>query len=87
MSSTRILIADDHAFMRRSLRTILEASQKYEVCGEAGDGRQTVQSAEHLAPNILIVNISATPPNGLEVAPQIRPTSPDTKILMITTHD
>jgi DNA-binding NarL/FixJ family response regulator len=87
MDSTRVLIADDHAFMRRGLRTILEASPKYEVCGEAGDGHQTVQLAENLAPNILILDISMPPPNGLEVAAHLRQTCPDTKILMITMHD
>lgn len=87
MRSVRVLVADDHPFMRHGLRTILEASQKYEVCGEAGDGGQTLQLAESLAPDILILDISMPPPNGLEVAAQLRQTCPDTKILMITMHD
>ena len=87
MSSTRVVIADDHAFVRRGLRTILEASRKYEVCGEAGDGDQTLQLTENLAPDILILDISMPPPNGLEVAAQLRQTRPDTKILIITMHD
>ena len=66
---------------------ILEASQRYEVCGEAGDGCQTLRLAEELAPDILILDISMPPPNGLEVAARIRQTLPDTKILINTIHD
>lgn len=87
MTPTRVLISDDHAFVRRGLRMILEASQHYAVCGEAGDGYQTLQLAEELAPDILILDISMPPPNGLEVAARIRQTCPDTKILIITMHD
>ena len=47
---------------------------EYEVCGEAGDGGQTLQLAESLAPDILILDISMPPPNGLEVAAQFRQT-------------
>lgn len=87
MSSTRVLISDDHPLVRRGLRVILEASQHYAVCGEAGDGYQTLRLAEELAPDILILDISMPPPNGLEVAARIRQTRPDTKILIITMHD
>ena len=58
MSSTRILISDDHPFIRRGLRTILEANEQYEVCGEAADGSQTLELATELAPDILILDIS-----------------------------
>lgn len=67
MSSTRVLLADDHSFVRRGLRTILEATNHYEVCGEAADGSQTLELAAQLAPDILILDISMPPPNGLEV--------------------
>ena len=72
MSSTRVLISDDHSFVRRGLRTILEANDHYEVCGEAADGSQTLELATRLAPDILILDISMPPPNGLEVAAQLR---------------
>lgn len=87
VTSTRVLIADDYPLVRHGLRTILEASPHYAVCGEAGDGYQTLRLAEQLAPDILILDISMPPPNGLEVAAQIRQTRPDTKILIITMHD
>jgi len=73
--------------MRRGLRTILEANDRYEVCGEAGDGRETLELASQLAPDIVILDISMPPPNGLEVAAKLSQSLPGTKILMITMHD
>ena len=87
MSSTRVLLADDHSFIRRGLRTILEGTDHYEVCGEAADGGQTLELAARLAPDILILDISMPPPNGLEVAAQLRLSLPKTRILLITMHD
>ena len=87
MSSTRVLISDDHSFVRRGLRTILEATEQYEICGEADDGSQTLELAMRLDPDILILDISMPPPNGLEVAAQLRQSLPETKILLITMHD
>lgn len=87
MSPTRVLLSDDHSIIRRGLRTILEATEQYEVCGEAGNGRETLELATELAPDILIMDISMPPPNGLEVAAQLRRSLPDIKILLITMHD
>ena len=87
MAKTRVLIADDHTFVRRGLRTILEDTQEFEVCGEAGDGNETLQLAVQLAPDILLLDVSMPPPNGLEVAAQLRQKLPNTKILMITMHE
>src|SRR5271165_3585713 len=79
MSSTRVLLADDHSFVRRGLRTILEATDRYEVCGEAADGSQTLELAARLAPDILILDISMPPPNGLEVAAKLHQSLPNTR--------
>jgi DNA-binding NarL/FixJ family response regulator len=87
MSSTRVLISDDHSFIRRGLRTILESNEQYEVCGEADNGSQTLELAMRLTPDILILDISMPPPNGLEVASQLCQSLPKTKILLITMHD
>ncbi len=86
MPSTRVLISDDHSFVRRGLRTILEANEQYEICGEADKGSETLELAMRLAPDILILDISMPPPNGLEVAAQLRQSLPQTKILLITMH-
>lgn len=84
---TRILLADDHPFVRRGLRTILGSTSEYEVCGEASDGAETLELAERLRPEILITDISMPSPNGLEVAARLRESLPDTKVLILTMHD
>jgi DNA-binding NarL/FixJ family response regulator len=87
MPQTRVLLSDDHYFVRRGLRTILEATGEYEICGEASDGRQTMELAARLTPDILILDVTMPPPNGLEVAASLRESLPQTKILLITIHD
>jgi DNA-binding NarL/FixJ family response regulator len=83
----RIMLSDDHPFVRRGLRNILESTSEYEVCGEAGDGNLALELAAHLRPDILITDISMSPPNGLEVVAQLRQSLPQTKILIMTMHD
>jgi len=51
------LIADDHAIVRRGLRALVESQQGWEVCAEAANGRQAVESGERLKPDIAIVDI------------------------------
>jgi DNA-binding NarL/FixJ family response regulator len=87
MSPTRVLISDDYPFVRRGLRTILEATENYAIVGEAADGLQTLELATSLRPDVLIMDISMPPPNGLEVAAMLRHAFPAIKILLITVHD
>jgi DNA-binding NarL/FixJ family response regulator len=81
------MLSDDHPFVRRGLRNILEATTQYQVCGEAGDGDQTLELATRLRPDIVITDISMPWPNGLEVAAQLRHSLPETKVLILTMHD
>lgn len=81
------MLSDDHPFVRRGLRAILEATNKFVICGEASDGNQTMELAALLAPDILILDISMPGPNGLEVAANLRESLPRTKILLMTMHD
>jgi DNA-binding NarL/FixJ family response regulator len=83
----RIMLSDDHPFVRRGLRNILESTSEYEVCGEAGDGNLALELASQLRPDILITDISMSPPNGLEVAARLHRSLPQTKILIMTMHD
>lgn len=83
----RIMPSDDHPFFRRGLRNVLEATKQYEVCGEAGDEKWAPELAMRLRPDILITDISMTPPNGLEVAARLHQSLPQMKILVMTMHD
>lgn len=84
---TRIMLSDDHPVVRRGLRNILESTNQFEVCAEAGDGQETIELATSLRPDILIADISMPPPNGLEVAARLRESLPETKVLILTMHD
>ena len=59
----------------------------YEICGEAGDGDQTLELADRLRPDIVITDISMTPTNGLEVAQRLHSSMPEAKVLILTMHD
>jgi two-component system, NarL family, response regulator NreC len=83
----RVLLSDDHPIVRRGLRTILESTTDYEICGEAGDGNQTLELADRLRPDIVITDISMTPTNGLEVAQRLHYSLPNAKVLILTMHD
>lgn len=83
----RILIADDHEVARRGIRAVLESHPGWEVCGEAKDGRETVELAGRLNPDIILLDIGMPNLNGLEAARQILAISPDAAILILTMHD
>lgn len=83
----RILVADDHALLRRGLCAELAARPGWSVVGEAADGREAVKLAGELAPDIVILDLSMPLLNGLEAARQIRRISPRTEILVLTMHD
>jgi DNA-binding NarL/FixJ family response regulator len=83
----RILLADDHAVVRRGLRALLEARQDFEVCAEASNGREAVELALHHKPDVAVLDISLTQINGIEVTRQIRKETPATEVMIFTLHD
>jgi DNA-binding NarL/FixJ family response regulator len=83
----RILIADDHELARRGIRALLESHPGWEVCGEAKDGRETVDLAASMKPDLVLLDIGMPNLNGLEAARQILAVSPEVAILILTMHD
>lgn len=83
----RILIADDHELARRGIRALLESHPGWEVCGEAKDGRETVELAASMKPDLVLLDIGMPNLNGLEAARQILTSSPEVAILILTMHD
>jgi DNA-binding NarL/FixJ family response regulator len=83
----RILIADDHGLVRRGARAILEAEEGWRVVGDAANGREAVQKAIELKPDVAVVDIGMPDLDGIEVARQIREAVPGTKVLVLTMHE
>jgi DNA-binding NarL/FixJ family response regulator len=83
----RILIADDHEVARKGIRSLLETKMGWEVCGEATDGREAVECASRLKPDVLLLDIGMPNLNGLDATRQILATNPGARILILTVHD
>ncbi len=83
----RILIADDHELARNGIRSLLEDHPGWEVCGEAKDGREAVNCASRLKPDICLLDIGMPNLNGLDAARQIIAQMPEASILILTVHD
>jgi DNA-binding NarL/FixJ family response regulator len=82
----RIVIADDHAVVRRGVRTLLESQPGWEVAGEATTGREAVELAKRLQPDIVVLDLSMPELNGLEATRQIVKESPRSEVLVLTMH-
>ena len=87
MHGLRILIADDHEVARKGIRSILEGHPGWEVCAEARDGREAVEYAFQLKPDVFPIDIGMPNLNGLDAARQILVAIPDARILILTIHD
>ncbi len=87
MNPLRILLADDHEIVRRGLVSLLKSHAGWEVCGEAQDGRQAVEKAKELRPEVVILDIGMPNLNGLEAARQILHDNAQSKVLILTITD
>ena len=82
----KILIADDHGVVRKGLRLLLEQYPEIEVVGEAANGREAVQKAADLRPDVLILDVAMPLLNGIEAAEQVRKANSTVGIIMLTMH-
>jgi DNA-binding NarL/FixJ family response regulator len=82
----RIILADDHAVMRRGLRLVLEQQADFEVVGEASDGRGAVSLAESTKPDIALLDITMPNLNGIEAARQISEKQAGVSVIVLSMH-
>ena len=83
----RVLIVDDHAFIRRGIQAILNASPDWELCGEAENGIAAIRSAKELQPDVIIMDVSMPELNGIEATRAIHQVQPNIKIVLLTLHE
>jgi DNA-binding NarL/FixJ family response regulator len=83
----RILLADDHAVVRKGISSLLTPHVGWEVCGEATDGRQAVEMTKKLKPDLVILDIGMPALNGLDATRQILRDNPDQRVLILTMSD
>jgi len=86
MNPIRVLLADDHKLIRAGLRLVVDQQPDLSVVGEADDGRQAVELAKSLKPNVVVMDIGMPNLNGIEAARQIRVIRPDAAVVMLSMH-
>ncbi len=82
----RILVADDHAVVRRGVRSLLESQPGLEVCCEAATGLEALEHVKRAKPNLVLLDLTMPEMNELEAARAIRQEAPDTDVLILTMH-
>jgi DNA-binding NarL/FixJ family response regulator len=87
MESLNLLVADDHEIVRKGVTCLLEAQPGWRVMAEASNGREAVEQAKRLKPDVAILDIGMPSLNGLEAARQMLKNDPHIKIVMLTMHD
>jgi DNA-binding NarL/FixJ family response regulator len=85
--TTRILLADDHALVRRGLRLILDGEPDLQVVAEAGDGAEAVERAVGGGVDLAILDIAMPRMTGLQAAREMSRRAPDVRILMLSMYD
>lgn len=87
MATLRLLVADDHEVVRKGLCALLAEQPGWEIAAEASDGREAVEKAKKIKPDVTVLDIGMPVLNGLEAARQILKDVANTKILILTMHD
>jgi two-component system, NarL family, nitrate/nitrite response regulator NarL len=83
----RILLVDDHSLFRAGIASLLASREDFEVVGEAPDGRQALEAARKLKPDLVLMDVHMPNLGGIEAARLIRAELPDTRVVMLTVSD
>jgi DNA-binding NarL/FixJ family response regulator len=87
MGFLKLLVADDHEIVRNGVRCLLEAQLGWQVMAEACNGREAVEKAKRLKPDVAVLDIGMPSLNGLEAARQMLKNDPQIKIVILTVHE
>jgi len=83
---TTILLADDHSVVRQGFRRILESQPDMEIVGEAGNGREAIERATALTPDVVVMDVAMPELNGIEATRRLMDASPRTRVLALSMH-
>ena len=86
MEKTRVIIADDHTILRQGLRSLLSDQEDMELVGEATDGREAIEMARELRPDVVVMDISMQKLNGVEATRQILEENDQIKVIVLSIH-
>lgn len=84
--AARILIADDNPFIRQALHNLIEGNHDWEICGEATTGRDAVEKARCLHPDLILMDLRMPEMNGLAATQEIAQRMPSSRVLMFTMY-
>jgi len=84
--SVTILLADDHRITREGVRLMLSEHPDFRVVGETGDGREAVELAASLAPDIVVMDLTMPTLNGIEATRQVKARRPEVKVIVLSMH-
>lgn len=82
----KILLADDHSVVRHGFRRILETQEDLQVVGEVSNGREAVEQAEALQPDLIIMDVTMPELNGIEATRRVAEVAPRTRVLALSMH-
>ena len=82
-----VLVVDDHAFIRRGVRSILEPFPEWELCGEAENGQEAIQKTAELNPAIVVMDVSMPMLDGIAATEAIKKSHPRTHVILLTLHN
>ena len=86
MKRIRILLADDHAVVRQGFKMILDAQPDMEIVGEAANGRDAVDLAEQLRPDVVVMDVAMPELNGIEATRRMAENAPHARVLALSMH-
>jgi two-component system response regulator NreC len=86
MRPLRILVADDHEVMRNGVQALLEHEPGWQVCGTAINGREAVEMAKKLKPEVVVLDLTMPELDGLAALREIKQALPNTEVLIFSAH-